>query len=302
MLFRTALFLASAVALLAQAPPPKAPSAAPQKAAPAFTPAVSPDTVVITVGDTKITAAQFNDLIDMIPEQSRASARGPGRKQFADQIVRVLVMAEEAKRQKLDQSAAYKIQAQFQTDNLLAGRVFGEMGHASDAELHQYYDAHKPEFEQVHARHILIRAKGSPIPLDPGKKELSDEEALAKAKDVRSKLAAGADFAKLASEESDDTGTKGKGGDLGFFHRGQMIPPFEAVAFKLNVGELSEPVKTPFGYHVIQVEAKNAGTYEEAKPEILRKLQPQKAQAALEELVKKTPVVLDSAFFNTAAK
>ena len=258
--------------------------------------------MVITVGDTKITAAQFNDLIDMIPEQSRAQARGPARKQFADQIVRVLTMAEEARRQKLDQTSAYKIQSQFQTDNLLAGRVFSEMGHVSDAELHQYYDAHKSEFEQIHARHILIRAKGSPIPLEPGKKDLTDEEALAKAKEVRSKLAGGADFSKLASEESDDTGTKGKGGDLGFFHRGQMVPPFEAAAFKLNVGEFSEPVKTPFGYHVIQVEAKNNGTFEEAKPEILRKLQPQKAQAALEELVKKTPIMLDPSFFNTAAK
>jgi peptidyl-prolyl cis-trans isomerase C len=284
----TALLFASAVCLLAQAPAPKP--------APAFTPAVSPDKVIITVGDLTLTAAQFNQLIEMLPEQNRASARGPGRKQFADEIVRVLVLADEGKHRKLDETSAYKTQAQFQAENLLAGKTLGEMSKVDDAELHKYYDAHKTDFEQVRARHILIRAKGSPMPGDPAKKELTDEEALAKAQEIRKKIVDGADFAKLATEESDDS-SKSAGGDLNFFKRGQLVPPFEQAAFAMKVGDVSEPVKTPFGYHIIKVEDKREQSFDEAKTDIQRKLQPERSKTVVEDLVKKTSVKLDPEFF-----
>ena len=297
-LFRTALILslAPAALLLAQTPAPK-----PAPPAPAFTPAVSADKVVLSVGEMSLTAAQFNQLIEMLPEQSRAQARGAGRREFANEVARVLALAEEGKRRKLDEDLGYRTQSQFQAENLLAGRAYAEIGKPDDAELHQYYEAHKTEFEQVRARHILIRAAGSPVPAG-GKKELSDQEALAKAQEIRKKIVDGADFAALAAQESDDDQTKGKGGELSFFHRGQMVPPFEDAAFKMNVGDLSEPVKSPLGYHLIQVEAKNPGTFEEAKPDIERRLRPQKAQAALEDLVKKSIVVLDPDFFGPAPK
>lgn len=293
-LFRIALLLTPAVCLLAQGPGPK-------PAQPAFTPSVPADKVVVSIGDMKLTAAQFNQLIDMLPEQNRSSARGSGRREFANEIVRVLVLAEEGKRRKLDETPAYKVQAEFQSENLLAGKAFAELSKVDDTELKKYYDAHQSDFEQVRARHILIRAAGSPMAVDPAKKELTDPEALAKAQDLRKKIQDGADFAAVASQESDDTGSKANGGDLNFFHHGQMVPPFEEAAFKLKVGELSEPVKSPFGYHLIKVEARNSGTFEEAKPEIQRRLQPQKAQAALEDLVKKAPAVLDPDFFGPPA-
>lgn len=290
--------LAPAACLLAQTP---APNATP--AAPAFSPSVPADKVVISVGALTLTASQFNQLIDMLPEQSRAAARGPGRRDFANEVVRMLVLAQEGKKLKLDESPGFETQAQFQRENLLAAKAFAVVNKVDDAELRQYYDSHKVDFEQVRARHILIRAAGSPIPADAGQKERTEQEALAKVQELRKKIADGADFAALASQESDDAQTKGKGGELDFFHRGQMVAPFEEAAFKLNVGELSEPVKSPFGYHLIQVEAKKAGSFEEAKPEIERRLQtPQKSQAIVEDLVKKATVVIDSDFFGPPNK
>ena len=102
--------------------------------------------------------------------------------------------------------------------------------------MQKYYEAHKSEFERVHARHILIRAAGSPMAVRPGQKDLTDAEALAKAQEIRKKIEGGEDFAALARAESDDTGSGANGGDLGFFGHNQMVPPFEEAAFAMKAG------------------------------------------------------------------
>ncbi|MBI4445375.1 MAG: peptidylprolyl isomerase [Acidobacteria bacterium] len=100
-----------------------------------------------------------------------------------------------------------------------------------------------PKQEQVRASHILLRS-------EEGKE---NPNALKKAEDLLKQLKSGADFAQLAREHSEDPATASKGGDLGFFGRGQMVPEFENVAFSLPAGQISEIVKTPFGYHIIKV-------------------------------------------------
>ena len=266
---------------------------------------VPPDRVVITIGERKITFAEFNQIIDALPEQYRVPARGEGRRQFADNLVRVFLLADEGKRLKLDQSETYKIQVAFQNANALAGRAFEQISaniKVDDAAIRANYDEHKSEYEQVKARHILIRMKGSPLPVKPGQKDLTPEEALARVQELRKKILAGADFAKTAEAESDDTGSATNGGDLGFFGRGQMVPSFEQAAFALKAGELSEPVQSPFGYHLIKLEAKQSKTFEEMKPEIEKRLRPELAQKSLAEIEKKANVVLDQELFGGAAK
>jgi parvulin-like peptidyl-prolyl isomerase len=271
--------------------------------APKTMPVVPPDCVVVAVGDLTITAAQFDQIIDALSEQYRAVARGSGRKQFADNVVRIAVLAQEGKRRKLDESSAYRTQSRFEDANILANMTYEDIGKNAkldEADVRKYFEAHKTEFEQVRARHILIRVQGSPAAVRPGQKDLTEAEALAKAQDLRKRIQAGEDFAQLARQESDDTGSGAKGGDLGFFRHGQMVPSFEEAAFAMQPGDLSEPVKTPLGYHVIKVEAKESKSFEDVRPELERRMRPEQAQKTLEELQKKTPVVLDPDFFGLA--
>jgi len=166
-----------------------------------------------------------------------------------------------------------------------------------DAALQKYYADHKNEFENVQARHILIRFKGSPVPNREGKPDLTEEQALAKAQEVRKQLLAGSDFAALAKAESDDTGSGTNGGELGTFGHGQMVPAFEEVAFKQPVNQVSDPVKTQFGYHLIQVEKRESKPFESVKSDLEGKVKPEAARASVESLRKNAKVVLDESYF-----
>ena len=257
-------------------------------------PAVPPDRVVLAVGEVKLTAAQFDQLVDSLPEQYRTVARGTGRKQFGDNLVRMLVLSQEGKRRKLDESLAYQTQAMFQMSNVLASITYQQINkdiQIPEADLRKFYADHRADFDQISARHILIRMQGSPLPLKPGQKDLTPEEALAKAGELEKRIKDGEDFSKLAAAESDDTSTAVKGGDLGFFRHGAMVPSFDEAAFKLAPGQVSEPVKSQFGYHIIKVES--AKTFEDVKAEVEKKMQPELAQKALEELQKQSTVVYD---------
>jgi parvulin-like peptidyl-prolyl isomerase len=102
--------------------------------------------------------------------------------------------------------------------------------------------------ELVQARHILVR-------LQPTATQAEQDAALKKAQAIYSRVtAAGADFTKIAQETSEDETTKTKGGDLGRFQKGMMVPEFEQASFSLKKGEISKPIKTAFGYHIIKVE------------------------------------------------
>ncbi|HVA40432.1 MAG TPA: peptidylprolyl isomerase, partial [Candidatus Binataceae bacterium] len=141
----------------------------------------------------------------------------------------------------------------------------------SDKEIQDYYERSRDtKFthpEQVHARHILIA-----VPPDATPQQKA--AAKAKADDLLKQIKAGADFAKLAQEFSDDPGTKNNGGDLGYFSQGEMIKPFSEAAFKMRPGEMTV-VETKYGYHIIRVEDHKLAYVEtpaEARPRIVEAL------------------------------
>jgi peptidyl-prolyl cis-trans isomerase C len=259
--------------------------------------------VVLTINDEKITAAEYADLVKNLPPQYQQYANGPGKRAFAEQIVQLKLLSADAEKKKLDQDPKVKAQIEFSKENALAALMFQNIQDnvkIDDAAVEKYYDAHKNDYDVVTARHILIRVKGAPMPAAAGKPELSDEEALAKARAIRARVVGGEDFAKVATAESDDAGSAAKGGDLGEFKRGMMVPPFEAAAFASKVGEITEPVKSPFGYHVIKVESHTTKPLAEVKAEIIAKLKPDMARQVVEALRKDAKVNIDDSFFGPA--
>ncbi len=262
-----------------------------------------PNKVVLTIGDEKITAADYDELVKSLPPQYQQYANGPGKRAFAEQIIQLKLLSADAEKQKLDQDPKVKAQLAFSRQNALAALMFQNIQDnvkIDDDAIQKYYDAHKNDYETVKASHILIRVKGAPMPAVAGKPELTDEEALAKAKAIRARVVGGEDFATVARAESDDAGSGAKGGDLGEFKRGMMVPPFEAAAFAAKVGEITEPVKSPFGYHIIKVEAHTTKTLAESKADIVTKLKPEMARQAVEGLRKAAKVDIDDSFFGPA--
>ncbi|WP_077324978.1 peptidylprolyl isomerase [Virgibacillus siamensis] len=137
--------------------------------------------------------------------------------------------------------------------SLLQEEAVAEEIKISDKELKQKYERMKTE---IQASHILVKDKKT-------------------AKEVEKKLKNGADFAKLAKEYSTDKGTAKKGGKLGYFSTGDMVPEFEDAAYNLKKGEVSDPVKSQFGYHIIKVTDKrekkeDIGSFKENKDDIRR--------------------------------
>lgn len=261
---------------------------------------VPPQTVILTVGDFKLTAGQFDALTEVFPEQSKAFVRNAGRYKFAEQIAKAMVLGEEARRRKLDETDSYKVQSVYRTNEwlaMLAEKSIRDSAKVDDEAVRAYYEAHKAEYERVRARHILIRTQGSSAPMKAGAKDLSDAEALAKAREIIQRVKAGEDFAKIAAVESDDPGTAIHGGDVGWFFHGQMLPSIEEAAYKLNLGEVSEPFQSEFGYNLVQVTAREPKSIEEMRPAIEKLLPPELTKKAIDDLEKNAKIVYDPTFF-----
>jgi peptidyl-prolyl cis-trans isomerase C len=163
-------------------------------------------------------------------------------------------------------------------------KKFTETTNISDEEVKKYYDENPSYFqepEQVRASHIMIMVDSS---ADQAKKD----EAKKKIEQILQRVKAGADFASLAKEASEDTYTKDNGGDLDYFYKGQMVQAFEDAAFSLKPGEISNVVETEYGYHVIKVTDKKAAktiTLDESKEEIRSGLKSNKVNSEVSNYV-----------------
>jgi peptidyl-prolyl cis-trans isomerase C len=193
-------------------------------------------------------------------------------------LVDLVVLSQVAEQKKLADRPDVKHRLAFDHNRLLMEALLQDAGKAalSDDAEHQVYDEAVKQVkgeEEVHARHILVPTE--------------DE-----AKAILAQLKGGADFATLAKEKSKDPGAA-DGGDLGYFTKEQMVPEFADVAFKLDKGQLSDPVKTQFGWHIIKVEDKRikpTPTFDQVKGQIENYVA-HRAQAQMVENLRKSATI-----------
>jgi peptidyl-prolyl cis-trans isomerase C len=192
----------------------------------------------------------------------------------------MILVSKAAEAKKMGDTPEFKKKIAFARDKLLMEQMLVTTGKQAltDEAMHKVYDDAVKQMgqeQEVHARHILIRAAAGD---DKASKEAED-----KIKAVIVRLKSGEDFEKVAKEVTEDPSGKANGGDLGYFSKEQMVPEFSDTAFKLDKGQISEPVKTQFGWHVIKVEDKRLKPmpkFEEVKPQIEQYVT-RKAQAEL---------------------
>jgi peptidyl-prolyl cis-trans isomerase C len=215
---------------------------------------------VITEGDMKLAEAEIGSDLGTLPDATR-------RRVLLEFLIENELFADAAESQKLGSGAGHDERTQYWRRRSLRDLYFDRSVRAAvnDADARKFYEtqigAVKPE-EEVRARHILVESKE-------------------RARDLFEKIAHGSDFAALARQYSTDPGTKDLGGELGFFGRGQMVPQFEEVAFRLKRGEVSEPFETQLGWHLVKVDERRqrpAPAFEAVKDRVVAAMIHHKAQ------------------------
>jgi len=230
-------------------------------------PAFAEDKVVATINGSPITEGDLAVAESEIGGDMGTMPSAQKRTSLLEFLIDNQLFAQAAEKEKLDQGADFETRLNYLKRRALREVYFEKVIKASvtDADARKVYDEQvkllKPE-EEVSARHILVE---------------TEEQAKA----LKEQLDKGADFAKLAKENSKDPGSKDDGGNLGYFGHGQMVPQFEDVVFKLKKGEVSEPVKTQFGWHLIKLDdrrMKKPPAFEVVKDRIVQSMLLQKAQ------------------------
>lgn len=240
-------------------------------------------------------------------------AEASQKEQLKTRFATMRIYADRAKKQGLGKDRETELEIMLGRYQLLASAYAKDLQNSdklvTDQDIQNYFNQHSDEFDQVKARHILIKVKKASSTTGQGDQEsdsaaagdkggLSLEDAQKKAQSLLDRIKNGEDFAKLAQENSDDPGSKAKGGDLGFFSHGQMVQAFDQVAFSLKPGEVSGLVQSQFGIHIIKVEERKKGDPSDPKihQEILGMLKQQKFQEKINDIINHSKVKIAEDF------
>lgn len=201
--------------------------------------------------------------------------------QVKEQVVIGELLYQEALKQKLNESPEGKTALAMAERDALARQLLEKIVNerTNDAAIQKYYDEHAVQFKrpQVKARHVLVKEK-------------------AEADAIMAQIKGGADFAKVATEKSLDSGSAKEGGELGWFEKSRMVAEFADAAFAAKKGDLVGPVQTKFGFHIIEVEdTRESKPLDEVKDQIKGQLRSEVVQAYIEELKKGATITTPTA-------
>lgn len=302
--------IAAVVAILAIAyglsavRPAVAPTVAPTASPAAATSTAPPgaDTVVMRVNGEPVTQREFAYFVSSLPEQMQGFFNNPaGRRQMAEQYVRMKVLEQEASRMGADKDPDVSARMKFGHTNLAVEYALQKIaGNASEAQLRAEYDKNRGKHTATDLRHVLIAYQGGRIPSTHGA-ALPPDQVMERAKKIAAQLRAGADFADVARKESDDTGSARQGGLIGPVPRGSLPPEMERVVETLQPGQVSDPVRSEFGIHIFRVDGRHPQSFEEVKASLKQEVQQSVVNETVVRLQKSARVDLDPKYFPPAA-
>ena len=237
----------------------------------------SSSAVLVKVGKSEVTQDDFLKEVSRIPEWAKGQFSGKeGKEKFLDELIKRELVYQDAKKMKLDKDPEYlekvKDFEKMTLISLILKKEVEEKAKVDDAEVKEFFDKNADKFTigtQLRASHILV--------------DTEDQ-----AKKIRERIRKGESFAKLAETLSKDKGSASKGGDIGYFGSGQMVPEFERAVMGLKINEVSEPVKTRFGYHIIQltdVKKGETASFEQSKEAIKKQLLAEKQKSLIDSYI-----------------
>ncbi|MEA3454517.1 MAG: peptidyl-prolyl cis-trans isomerase [Candidatus Caldatribacteriota bacterium] len=243
-----------------------------------------PETILASFGGQTITLGEFNQLWEQVPEEYKLQL---DKSMVLDQMISEALLIQEAKTKKLEEDEKVAEQIKKMTEQILVQALIQkdilDKVQVNDEEVEKYYETNKDNFtekEQAHLFNILVK---------------TEEEA----QDILKQLNAGEDFSEIAKTKS--TGPSAtQGGDMGFISKGAIIPEIDKAVFALEIGELTDIIKSDYGFHILKVTEKkpeSTKSLEEAKEDIIQTLLPEKQKKAfenfLEELKGKTEIEIN---------
>ena len=241
--------------------------------------AAAEDPVVATLNGTEIHQSEVQAIRATLPAQIQGLSEDEVTRRLIDRMITVKILAQEAEKTGLTKEPGYKKLMDRQKEQISAEYYVEQTvdKNITDKAVHDLYDktvANAKPAEEIKARHILVDSEDQ-------------------AKEVAKQLKDGKDFAALAKEKSKDTGSAQNGGDLGWFTAEVMVPEFSKTAFALKKGEVSQPVKTQFGWHVIQLEDRRkqeAPKFDDVKERLRQQLREQATTEAIDRLRKSAKI------------
>ena len=238
--------------------------------------------ILANVGGFPITEDDVNEFLQGLGQRGQAYNNPEGKRAVLEQLISNKLLLLDARRNLLEADPVFKAELNRVKENLLvsfaAEKAFSAVS-VSDKEAEEYYEANKERFmseETVNASHILVD---------------SEEKAL----QILSEIKSGETSFEDAARANSTCPSGGRGGNLGDFGRGQMVPEFDEAAFSMAEGEISDkPVQTQFGYHLIRLNGKEEGgemAYEDVKDELMAALKEEKQQAAYQSKVNQLKIL-----------
>lgn len=308
---KSVLFAILAVApLCAQqpAPPVQATPGAPTVGAPGNAPApaparaeIKPDTVIFEANGKKYTKAEVDKLMALLPPQYQAQAHA--QPQMLSTILIFQKLAEDAIKDELDKRSPYQEQIEFNRTQILAQAevtIHGNSYIVRDDEQKKYYSEHPEKYQEAKVRVIKIDFNPAPGKTASDAKSLpSEADAKAKIEDLQKQISSGADFGKLARENSDDKASAAKDGDFGTIKHNSAYPePIKTAVFALKPGEISQPIRLPNGFYLIQLQELTAPPFDEISTQLLQDMKQEQFQNWMKSLQSQYAIkVVDSTYF-----